>query len=278
LPRKPDPGPRPVRILHQFPVSPACEKVRWVLDAKRLEYTVRNLFPGWHARVNRKLVGETAVPVLIDGERVVHDSRGILQYLEQTHPERRLLPDDEGLRALVLALETYFDRTVGPAVSHWVFGQLLRKRGAATRAFFAGYARGPRMAGQVAGLLFERRLRRMYPPDEESLASAERTILDGIERLENTIDRNPERLLVGDSLTLADITAASLLGPIIGPAQSPWPDSDRLLPPIRALRARLRERPGGLWVLRRYLTRHPQPALLAPMEAVAASVSPAASA
>jgi hypothetical protein len=39
------------RILHQFPISHYCEKTRWNLDAKQLEYRVKNQLPGPHANV-----------------------------------------------------------------------------------------------------------------------------------------------------------------------------------------------------------------------------------
>lgn len=241
------------RILHQFPKSPFCEKTRWNLDAKGLDYAVRNLFPGSHSRINRRLGGESSVPLLIDRERAIHDSSAIARYLEDTYLSGpRLFPADDGLRSLVLALENYFGTTVGPAVRHWCYGQLLRRRGAATRFFFADYDRKTRWLARLVRPLFERKLAAAFAPDDASVSSAEHTMLEGLERLENVTDRDPDRYLVGDSLTLADITAAALLAPMLGPSNSPWSDSAALPPTILEMRRRLRERPGGQWVLRRY--------------------------
>jgi len=246
--------------LHQFPRSHFCEKVRWHLDAKGLTYKVRNLFPGTHARINRRLVGKTSVPLLVDGDRVIHDSSAIGLYLEATYPGQQLLPDDAGLRALVLALQTYFDTAVGPAVRHWVYGHVLRKRGAAAKLFFKGYSPTVRWTGRVLSSLFERRMTRMYPGDDASLAAAETALLDGIERLENTLEQDPNRYLVGHVLTLADVTAAALLAPVVGPPGSPWSDVDLLPEPVVAMRERLRNRVAGQWVLQRY-ARDRMPAL-----------------
>ena len=37
-----------MRILYQFPLSHFCEKARWMLDYKELEYVAQNLMPGAH--------------------------------------------------------------------------------------------------------------------------------------------------------------------------------------------------------------------------------------
>ena len=36
------------RTLYQFPISHYCEKVRWAMDYKKLEYKAKNLLPGLH--------------------------------------------------------------------------------------------------------------------------------------------------------------------------------------------------------------------------------------
>lgn len=84
----------PARVLHQFPISHYCEKTRWHLDRKALSYSVRNLFPGIHLAINRRLAGQSSVPVLIDGPRIIGDSTKIALYLDETYPEGALLPED----------------------------------------------------------------------------------------------------------------------------------------------------------------------------------------
>jgi glutathione S-transferase len=251
-PREPSGALRAPRILHQFPGSHFCEKARWCLDVKSLDYTVRNLVPGLHGRINRRLAGKSSVPLLIDDGRVIHGSSAIASYLEGTYPGPRLLPNDDGLRALVLALEGYFDGTVGPAARHWIYGQLLRRPGTATRNLFHGYSSSARWTGRLLRPFVERRLASMYPPDATSMATVESTLLEGIERLENTMERDPDHFLVAEMLTLADVSAAALLAPLVGPPNSPWADVGSLTPALLAMRQRLLERPGGQWVLRRY--------------------------
>jgi glutathione S-transferase len=50
--------------------------------------------------------GQPLVPVLVDGELVLHDSPVILRWLEERHPEPPLLPEDAARRAEV---ETFVD-------------------------------------------------------------------------------------------------------------------------------------------------------------------------
>jgi len=50
--------------LYQFPISHYCEKARWALDYKKLDYRKVNLLPGPHMKKTKKLSGKTQVPVL----------------------------------------------------------------------------------------------------------------------------------------------------------------------------------------------------------------------
>jgi glutathione S-transferase len=57
--------------------------------------------------------------------------------------------------------------------------------------------------------------------------------------------------LVGESFTVADLTAASLFTPILAPPQRPYAPTE-LAPPLLELRAELTARPGGAWVEEMY--------------------------
>ncbi|MEY4746433.1 MAG: hypothetical protein RLZZ442_1025, partial [Cyanobacteriota bacterium] len=72
--------------LHQFRHSAFCEKVRLVLAAKRLDYTVVEVTPGIGQLELFRLSGQRQVPVLVDGAEVIADSTAIALYLERHHP------------------------------------------------------------------------------------------------------------------------------------------------------------------------------------------------
>lgn len=190
-------------VLHRFPLSHFSEKGRLLLDAKGLDFTIRDHQLGLPQLTIYRLSGQRKVPVIEHDGRVVHDSTRIAHYLDERFPDRPLIPTD-GRRDEVLALEDRIDRTfgVGP-VALWldhcldhrdhldlisvetyglpVFGA--RGLGAALRV-----VRGPAFA-QV-----KRHVDRTF------------TLLD---ELEGRLRKGP--YLVGDSLTLADVAAAGLL-------------------------------------------------------------------
>lgn len=80
--------------LYQFQFSHYCEKVRWALDFKGLPYARRNLLPGLHVKIAKKLVPKSCLPIIVDGGTVVQDSSAIITYLDERFPERPLTPRD----------------------------------------------------------------------------------------------------------------------------------------------------------------------------------------
>ena len=95
--------------LHQFRHSAFCEKVRLLLAAKRLPYSVVEVVPGIGQLQLYRLSGQRQVPVLVDGPAVIADSSAIALHLEQRQPEPALLPVDPARRAEVLLLEDWAD-------------------------------------------------------------------------------------------------------------------------------------------------------------------------
>ncbi len=99
--------------LHQYPISPFCDKVRRVLNAKQLDYRCENisLLATLLGRVKRlSPVGK--LPVLsIDG-RSIADSTTIVEELEQLYPRINVMPDDPADQALVHFFEDWADESL----------------------------------------------------------------------------------------------------------------------------------------------------------------------
>lgn len=89
----------PTIVLHQWEMSPFCNKVRRMLNYKRLPFTVKD-YNGLLAREAASLSSVGKLPVLdYDGERV-QDSDRIAEFLEARHPQPRLIPVDPLARSL----------------------------------------------------------------------------------------------------------------------------------------------------------------------------------
>ena len=93
------------RILYQFPLSHYCEKARWMMDFKHLEYEVRNLFPGAHRLLSWWRAHSSTVPLLKDGKEWIGDSTEMAFWLDARYPQNPLLPNDPLKRSKVAMLE-----------------------------------------------------------------------------------------------------------------------------------------------------------------------------
>jgi glutaredoxin len=70
-------------ILWHLKVSNYNEKARWALDYKGIPHIRRAEVPGQHAKLARRLTGESTFPVLVlDGE-AIGDSTRIIEALER---------------------------------------------------------------------------------------------------------------------------------------------------------------------------------------------------
>ena len=162
---------------------------------------------------------------------------------------------DRGVEHRALELEAWFGKHAGRAIRQWMYGELVRKRGAATKVFLERYPASLRGLSWLLAPLFELGLRKQYRLDEAGIARARATVDEVFDRLEQETASDPSRYLVGDALSIADIAAASLIGPLVAPLGSPWASlrtEPEVPAPIQALRAALSTRPGWAWVEARY--------------------------
>lgn len=241
--------------LYQFRHSPYNEKARWALDLKRVPHRRRSLLPGPHMGVVKKLTGHTQTPVLVlDDGTAIDGSARILDWLEQRHPEPRLMPDEPAQREQVLAIQRRFDEDITPRIRRAVLDALLRR----PRYFAAvfGEAESP----------LKQRLYSLIVPLAAPLVrkgngiSGPAAVADGIAAGHEALDfvgaqAAATGYLVGDCLTLADITAATTLATLVRPANSPMQSPHPLDPLFAELIAPFQEHPGARWV-REIYARH----------------------
>lgn len=238
-------------IVYQFPASHYCEKVRWVLAAKGVPHHIANLLPGIHTRRLRAR-GGTTVPALQDGTTFVSDSSAIALYLEQRVAVPPLLPADLDERRRVLEWVQYFDAEIGPAVRVLVYSYLTERPTAFVRAFFSGYSPLQCLVGAVANVPIRRWIRKTYGISPIARAPALCKVLAALGRVRQVLGEGRSLFLFGNALSLADITTAALLAPLLMPAKSPYHDAAVFPIEFLTMRDELRATPGGQWVLKLY--------------------------
>jgi glutathione S-transferase len=237
-------------VLWHIEISHYSEKVRWALAYKGIEHDRRAPTPGAHMVVALGLTRgrSKTFPVLqVDGQ-TIGDSTAIIAELERRFPDPPLYPEDADERRRALALEDFFDEELGPHARLLAFHEAT-KDPAVIEHFTVDLlpARladvGPVRAGAMRFFSTFAALRYGVKSDRRAeLAKAK--ILAAFDRLESEL--GPGDYLVGDRFTVADLTAASLLYPLVQPPEGPS------LPPapqgLERFRAPLEDRPGYRWV------------------------------
>ncbi len=108
--------------LYQFEGSHYSEKVRLILDYKKLPYRKHEVTPGIGQLDLFRISGQSQVPVLKDGDEVIPDSTAIAQYLDAKYPERPIIPDDPEEKGLCLMMEAWADESIGLNASKAMIG------------------------------------------------------------------------------------------------------------------------------------------------------------
>lgn len=98
-------------VLHQWVMSPFCNKVRRCLEYKGMSYQVVN-YNGLRALEAAKLSPAGKLPVLdYDGQRI-QDSARIARFLDQKHPDKPLYPADPAALARARLYEDWASQSL----------------------------------------------------------------------------------------------------------------------------------------------------------------------
>jgi len=234
-------------LLWHIPLSHYSEKVRWALDYKGIAHRRRVLGPDYLIRVWRA-TGQGKLPVLwLDG-RAITDSTRIIAALEEHYPEPPLYPLDTVTRQRALALEDDLDETLGPALRAAIVTPLFRHDpDIALRVLTTG------MGGSAYRTL--RPLLRFFPSlyrfrhsiSDNNLERDRIIVAAALDRIEH--ERQNRAYLVGETFTVADLTAAALLGALLQPHEIQYPLRVDLPPYLKDYRATLLRHPAAQWAV-----------------------------
>lgn len=201
--------------LYQFPISHYCEKIRWAMDHKGLDYQVKNLLPGLHVRTTTKLAKKSYVPVLEHEGQVLQNSRLILNYLDKQFPEHSLTPRDPVLRAEAEEWESLCDVELGRTVRCFCYHTLLDHPDLVIPFFTKDNAWWSPYFFKMFFPKLEPKMRHWMKINEQTAQESEQRIVAALEKINDRLKDHD--FLVGDQFSRADLSAAALLAPLFMP-------------------------------------------------------------
>lgn len=241
-----------MRTLYQFPLSHYCEKARWMLDFKELEYNAVNLIPGVHRILTRWKTSKNTLPMLRDGDIWISHSSEIALYLDGQYPECPLLKRDPVLRSTAIEIEQKANE-LGKWVRRWAYIYLIHHP--SVKKIMLG-ERGPIMnqindtiwPGMKKGVIS---LYGIHPSKAERALGLIHQLVD---ELEHHLLSGPGNYMVGEDFGLADIAVCSMIAPLLWIPGTPWENTGEDEMPEATVRMRdeLLARPIGQYVSRCY--------------------------
>ncbi len=182
------------------------------LAAKKLEYRTVEITPAIGQIDIFQKTGQKKLPVLFDKEATIHDSRSIIRHLEKIEIKPKLIP--EGLKEASQAqiIENWADTTLAKSIKI-VFLEELTKNPILLSSLFTKEISDSmqklllniptKIASQISGLINQQE---------------KKFLKQNLEYLSNLIDQ--ENFLIGDKLSIADISVASHLSLLKFPKSS----------------------------------------------------------
>jgi glutathione S-transferase len=236
--------------LYTFTLSHFSEKIRWALSASAIPFEEHPWTPFFHVPGAVRRGGKTTVPILEATGVRVQDSTRILHWLEKNRAPFALMPAEPAEREAALAVEARFDHA-GEHVVRYAYSTVLDDAESVIRFWTLDatprQARIVRRWFPVMRWVFRRKLR----VNAASVAKSRDAIASGVAWLES--QGVPERpYLIGDHLSVADLTAAALLAPLACPDEHPIYGSARYRAGVEPLVRDWQDGRAFAWVRQTY--------------------------
>jgi glutathione S-transferase len=239
-----------VPVLWQFRQSHYNEKARWALDWKGVRHIRRSLLPGLHVARALWMTRQKSVPVLVLDGRAIADSTRIIAAVEALRPDPPLYPAPPAERRRALELEEFFDEELGPHLRRSLFHDILPHTDYASALVTTGFPPLVRTAYRAAFPAFRVAFRMDMRISDEGAALGRAKVITALDRIEAEVQ--PSGYLVGEQFSVADLTAAALLSPLISPPEYPYPLPGPWPEPLASFRASLAGHRAYAWASEMY--------------------------
>ena len=224
-------------VLWHLKVSNYNEKARWALDYKQILHTRCAAVPGPHRAIASRLTGGSTFPILLIDGKAIGDSTQIIEELEQRYPEPPLYPSDPAQRRRALELEDFFDEQLGPYARLLFVHHVLSDADLTLHAFVPDLHSVSLALGRRAFPAIRRRVRAEFGITDERVALAYGKLAVVGARFRAELE--PSGYLVGRAFSVADLTLAALIAPLVAPPEFPYPQPQRRHPQLAPLREAL---------------------------------------
>ena len=232
-------------LLWHIPLSHYSEKARWALDYKHIAHRRKVLGAGYLIRAWRA-TGHGTLPILFLDGRAIGDSTHIIAALEERYPEPPLYPSDAGARQHALALEDYLDEQLGPALRAAIVTPLFRHDpDVALHVLTTGMPEKAYQNLRPLVRIFRAFYRFRHHISEKKLNVYQDKVTAALDWIERELQGRA--YLVGATFTVADLTAAALLAPVLQPPELQYPLRVELPSYAQEYRATLLRHPAMEW-------------------------------
>jgi glutathione S-transferase len=221
--------------LYNAPQSTCSQRVRFVLNAKKLPFAEvkLNLLEGDQLKPDYlKLNPNAVVPTLDHDGAIVTDSTVIAEYLDEVEPAVSFTPEDPVKRARMRALMHFIDEMPAAAVRVPTFNlAFLPRFQAMSREDFVAMAESKPLRRE-----FMLTMGQTGFPQAEMDAALGR-LRRSYERMDAEIEKSGGPWLLGQEITLADVTAMPALVRMHDLRMADWQDLPRVVTWLDTIRA-----------------------------------------
>src|SRR6476659_7545246 len=188
--------------LFVLPPSHYCERARWALDHMGLDYREERLAVGLHIPGARTMGKATTLPILTSARATIQGSGAIIDFV--------------GMTGGAPALESRFEEQVGVLVRQFLYAGTLWVAGSGVLdVLLDGVPAGQALLGRLMWPVTRRLMVRSMEARIELLPELRQKLSMALDWFEAEL--SGRQYLVGERFGRADLTAASLLGPLARP-------------------------------------------------------------
>jgi glutathione S-transferase len=237
-------------VLYVFAISHYCEKARWALDHYGIDYLLHFTMPGSNRKIAKRLGAKSgSLPFLQIADGAVAGSDAIIDWGDaQRQADRTSLNGGDAARSI----ETRLDDVIGVHVRRYYYSDALLNDPASVRPIFSRDLPFLQRIGVTLAWpkIVPIMIKGMDLGERQGVESRD-ILLGELDWLDGMLS-DGRSFLHGDKLTRADITAASLLAPLVNPPEHPVYAALKLPEELAATIANWQDRPSLKWVRQIY--------------------------